>query len=351
MDIRLLRHLSLVAVPILLAAACNNGDPEVAPEADEADVPEEEVEEVTTVEMVLTPSQVAVAIAEEEGLFEGVSVDYTLMGYGEVEAAYIARDLNVGYRSPHETAERLAMGEDIVWLSTAGALNMWNGIVIRTDDADQYQEIADLAGTRLGSPGFGSGTWLAFAGLASQQGLNPHEDFEVIVADAGALLGLLEEGRIDATLTFTGQTGASMALDQFEVMTAFTEEWEEETGHPLVVTGLMGKRSWVEDNIDATRRLIEGIDRGVEWMKDNPDEFTESGQYASWVEGEGWLLDEETNRTIVEILVDGRWYLTSDLYTSEWIDSSYQFIESLGDEIEEELPPQEELFFSPEKLQ
>lgn len=307
--------------------------------------------ETPTVVVRLNPSQVATAVAQEEGLYENLNVDYTQVGYGESAPLFLASDDPIGFESPWEVARFRSEGENISYFGTAGALNFWNGVIIRAEDTATYSSVDDLVGQKLGHPGFGTGTWQAFEIIMkSVNDIDARADFELVQADPGALLGLLETGEIDAALNFAGQSATAMASDDFELLSSFTQEWMDAEGHPLIINGTIGRRDWLEENPDIACRFLEGTDRGLQWMKDHPEEFMPDGKYASWVEGEGWFGTEETNELIVQLLQDGEWYFTQDLYTEEWIASVYEFIQQGEGVFADEVAPMEEVFLMPDEL-
>ena len=302
----------------LVLAACGDGEEDAAGG-----------DEVEVVEMLIDPSGTAIHVAHTEGLFDGCDVDLTEVGYGEVGSLFVAGTSPLTLIAPHEVANEISLGEDMIFLSTAGALNFINGLAVRDEDAGTYQSIPDLQGETIGIPGFGSGTWAAFEGLVSSAyGLNAREDFNIVEASPGALLGLLEGGEIEAALLFSGGTAGAMASDDFVRLTSFSEAWQAETGQILTSTGIAARTDWFNDNQDLAACLIRGFDAGVQWMMDNPDEWAEDGKYADRADGEGWLSSPEVNELIRGELAAGNWYQSHDLYTQEWIDSTYRFGES-----------------------
>ena len=329
---------------VLILTACGSAAPSDNGAGSDGDVVE--------LTMRLTPSNVGIAIAQDKGFFDGLSVDYTLVGYGESAALFLAGEEPVGQESPWEAARFRAEGEDVVFFGTPQSLSFYSGLIIRTEDAEQYQSLEDLRGKRLGHPGFGTGTWAAFEVIAqSIYGMDARTDFEPVEGGPGALLGLLETGEIDATINFTGQTVTALTQpDRFTTLLNFTEEWEREHGQPLVITGLLARRPWIEENEETARALVAGIQEGLEWMRENPDAFRPDGEYADFVEGEGWLADDATNEKILELLLDGEYYLDADTYTQEWIDSMYEFIQQGEGVLADEIPPKEEIFYPPERI-
>lgn len=303
------------------------------------------------IDISVSPSGLPVYVAGEEGLFAGLDVEVSQVGYDQSAALFLAGDTPLGWIAPIEVAEFVSQGEEFQYFSTAGATNMINGLVIRAEDSDKYQSVEDLVGQRVGNPGFGTGTWATFEVIMqSQYDIDPQNDFDNLTADSGALLGLLETGEIEAALLFSGQSAAAIALDQFDTIFSFTDAWQESTGHPMVVNGPVARASWLEENTCVATVIVDGIDAAVQWMKDNPEEFQEGGKYAEWIEAEGWLSSPETTEGIHQLLQDGEWFLTSDAYTEEWVDSIYSLVEAGEGTLVESVPPKDDIFFPPSQL-
>jgi len=305
-----------------------------------------------TVRMTVEPSAIPAFVAADQGFFDGIDVEVSQVGYDQVQALLVAGDTEVAWVSPLETATFVAEGEDFRYFSTAGAQNMYNGVVVRAEDADTYQTVEDLQGERLGIPGFGTGTWTAFEVFmrAYYDIDDPRNAFEVSTADSGALLALLERGEIDAALLFSGSSAAARSLEEFETIFSFTEALEEEVGQPLAVNGAVARADWLEDNPDTARSLVEGLDEAVEWIKDNTEELEEGGEYADLAEEAGFLTDPETTASVTELIVDGQWYLSSEAYTDDWVDAVYQLVEAGEGSIVESVPAREDVFVAPDEL-
>jgi ABC-type nitrate/sulfonate/bicarbonate transport system substrate-binding protein len=336
---RLYRGLAVLAVATLLAAGCGGGD-EQQPSAGS--------NEPYKLHMRVTPSNAAWVVAQEEGLFDRIDLDYELVGYGESTALFLAGQDPVGQESAWEAARFQSEGEDISYFGTAGSLNFYSGLIIRSADADKYKSLADLKGARLGQPGFGTGTWQAFEIIAkSIYNMNARTDFQPVEADPGALLGLLEKGEIDATINFTGQTVTSLTRPDFKVLLNFSKEWQRTHGQPLMINGFLARRDWLEENTDVARRLVDGVDKGLQWIKDHPEAFAKGGKYAHIVEGEGWYATPETTEQVLELLQGGEWYFPANQFNNAFVDSTYEFIQQGKGVFADEIPPKEEVFFMP----
>lgn len=284
------------------------------------------------IHFTIDPTAVAAYVADGEGFFEdaGLDVEVSTVGQDEPENLLMAGQTDVAWMSPLEAAELVAEGEDFQFLGTAGSLNMFNGVVVRAEDADQYQNLSDLEGQTLGQPGFGSGTWTTFQVFADMYyGIgDPQNTFEIATADSGALLAMLETGEIDAALLFAADSAATRFSDDFETVFAFTDVMEENDGQPLVITGAASTSEWLEENPEDAEALQEALDEAVGWMAENPDEFREGGTYEETANDNGWLRDDTTTDGILEYVEDSTWLLTSETYTEEWREAIHGLIEN-----------------------
>jgi ABC-type nitrate/sulfonate/bicarbonate transport system substrate-binding protein len=304
---------------------------------------------VPTINVVVTASEMPVAVAADQGLFKGLNVKYQMVGF-DAKTPIFLKDQNMPITalSPVEVAQEIAKGEDIEYFSTTTGLYFWNGIVVRAKDAGTYKAIADLKGKTIGQPGFATGTWAAFAGIAkSLYGLNAKSDFKLVTADPGALLGLLQAGKIDAALTFAGQAATGLASPQFRLTAGLGPLWQQKTGQAPLVDGLAVRRSWLEKNPDLAHKFVAGVDAGVQWMKDHPDEFAKGGKYEKLASDDGWLTDDATRNEIVKLLKEGHWYAESDLYNQKWIDANYDFVKLALQATGDSVPPKDRVFAPP----
>ncbi|MGH3504031.1 MAG: ABC transporter substrate-binding protein [Nocardioidaceae bacterium] len=299
----------------------------------------------TQISMVLDPAGVLVAVAQDHGFFHGISVDYQRVGYDAAGSLFVARKLPIGVFSPTELVEPKNQQAKLRFFSTAGAIDFVNGIVVRAQDANKYKSLSDLRGHKVGQPGFGTGTWQAFSAISkSVYNIQPRQDFSLVTADPGALLGLLEKGRIDAAVTFSSQAITALAEpDKFKLISSFSDDWQKKTEQPLVVTGLVGRQPWLDSHQHAAKAFVDGIDHAMAWAKKHPDAFLKGGRYESWSNAAGWFTTPKTAQAIVQLMKKNKYWYTSDLYTDKWIDSTYKFIKSSTKN--EQVPAKSDIFY------
>jgi len=307
-----------------------------------------------TVHMTVEASAIPAFVAVDRDFFDGIQVEVSEVGYDEVQSLLVSGDTDVAWVSPLETAQFVSQGEDFKYFSTAGAQNMYNGVVVSTDNADKYESLSDLEGQRLGIPGYATGTWVAFEVFTKAfYGIDDARSaFDVVTADSGALLALVEQGEVDASLLFSGTSAAARALPEVTTIFSFTEAMQQETGQPLAVNGSVATTQWLEENPDQATSLVEGLDEATQWIQDNPDAFSEDGEYADLAEAAGWLTGPEATSTVQDLMAEGKWFLSSEAYTEEWIDAVFTLVEAgEGVLVEGEVPAQEEVFLPPGTLE
>ena len=329
-----------LAVSTALALAACGGDDAAA--------------DANSVHMTVEASAIPAFVAADRDFFDGIEVEVSEVGYDEVQSLLVSGDTDVAWISPLEAAQFVAEGEEFKYFSTAGAQNMYNGVVVSTDDAESYDSLDDLQGKRLGIPGFATGTWTAFEVFTRAYfGVDDARTaFDVVTADSGALLALVEEGEVDASLLFSGTSAAARSLPEFTTVFSFTEAMQEKTGQPLAVNGSVATVEWLEENPDQALAVVEGLDEATQWIQDNPDAFSEGGEYADLAEAAGWLTGPETTSTVQELISQGQWFLSADTYTQEWIDAVFTLVEAGEGVITEDgIPAQEDVFLTPGSLE
>lgn len=303
-----------------------------------------------SVSMTVEASAIPAFIAADRGFFGDLDVEVSKVGYDQVQALLVAGDTDIAWMSPIETVQFVSEGSDFRYFSTAGAQNMYNGIVVRAGDAEKYTDVESLEGARLGIPGFGTGTWASFRAFGEAfYGISePTEYFDVVTASSGALLALVEREQVDAALLFSGSSAAARSLPQFQTIFSFTEAMQEATGQPLVINGAVATATWLEENAEAAATVVAGLDEATQWIQDNPDAFEEGGEYQQLAQDAGWLAGPETVQSVLDLIREGKWYLTSDAYTQEWIDAIRKLLAD-GNFVEE-LPEQAAAFLAPGSL-
>ena len=286
-------------------------------------------------------------VAEREGFFGEQGLNIEVRPTFEDEPPFLAGQTPLSETAAWEVAEYRIEGEDVMLYGTAGCIRFFNGIAVRAEDSGKYRSVQDLMGKKLGNPGFGTGTWVAFAGLAQKAwGIDAETAFENVTASPGALLGLLEKGEIEGALLFSGQTMAAAAAG-LPLVFRFDEAWEATTGQPLLITSNVARTAWLKENLDVARGIQKALDKALAWTAQYPEQFNTGGKYEMEASNAGWLGSAESAQLMQKWLREGLYYTTSGLYTEAWVNSCHDFnVVVHGDKT----PPKGEVFFPPAEI-
>jgi ABC-type nitrate/sulfonate/bicarbonate transport system substrate-binding protein len=285
------------------------------------------------IHLALTPSHVSVAMAADQGLFQGIKITYDLVGYGASSQLFQAGTDAIGNESPWEAAVYQSSGRDVRFFGTAEATNFVAGIIIRTEDKAKYPDLASLKGKKVGIPGFGTGTWAAFQTLAGGLAkLDAKKDFSIIEGGPGDLEGLLQTKAIDAMITFSAPTAHALANPAYTMIYNITDTWKKEKGAYLPINGWEAEFSWLEAHKEIAKNFIAGADAGLQYLKTHLADRYAGAKYAKFGEAEGVLASKETTDRVDQMIKDDYFYLRANVYTQAWADAVYQFIQ-LGDGI------------------
>jgi ABC-type nitrate/sulfonate/bicarbonate transport system substrate-binding protein len=313
--------------------------------------PEREVSAVPSVEILCSPTgYVPLYVGNQEGLFEGINVVATNVGYAEETTLFIGGDSPIGSVDAVEAAKFVAQGENIVFMTTAGAISAFEGVFVRAADyPNKYGDATDLIGKKFGHTGWGDSTVQAYQALAKAYwDIDIRTDYDCIVADGGSLVAMLDKGQIEGFLNWSGLSIMALTSPKYEAVASFRDV-AETSGEVLLQTGYCAREWWIESYPDTAVAFIEGLDKAVKWMAEHPEEFGRGGKYEKEADEAGWLTNDATEKKIQEWLRNYQYFNTSDIYTDSWIDATWEFIK-LGQGIFiDELPNKDDLFWRPPK--
>jgi ABC-type nitrate/sulfonate/bicarbonate transport system substrate-binding protein len=300
--------------------------------------------------MQITPSHVSAAIAVDQGFFTRVKPTYTLVGYAESSQLFHAGTDPIGNESPWEAAVYQDQGKDIRYFSTAEASNALQGIIIRTEDAAKYKSLTDLKGKKVGIPGFGTGIWAALQVITKALfNLDAKTDYQVIEGGPGDLEGLLQTKQVEAMITFTAPTAHALANPAYKMLFNVSEEWHKAKGAYLPANGWEADAAFLDANLEAMKDFVAGMQKGLDYLKAHPEINKKGAKYEAFALGEGVLISPETTALVDKMIQDGLFYMSDSMYTQQWVDSVYEFIQ-LGDGIllpKGKVPPKDKVFYLP----
>ena len=294
----------------------------------------------------LTPSHVSVAVAVDQGFLKGIDLQWTLVGYGESSQLFHAGTNPIGNESPWEAATYQGQGKDIRFFSTVEANDTGSAIVIRTEDKAKYPDLKSLKGQKVGNPGFGTGTWAAFQVIAKGlNGLDATKDFIPVEGNPGDLEGLLQTKAIEAFISFNAPTIHALANPDYTKIYDVSGEWKKETGSPITINGWIADAAWLDGHEEIVKNFIAGIDQGLEYYKQHLEVDDKGGKFEQFAQNEGRLVDAATEAFADELIKAGNFYYPASLFTKDWAEDLYKFIQLGEGVLVDTVPPFEKVFY------
>lgn len=129
--------------------------------------------------------------------------------------------------------------------------------------------IADLAGKRVGVPALRSSPHLYLSVMATQVGLDPHNDIDWVTGTGAEPLELYAAGEIDAFLGFPPepQILRERGIGRVVLDTGFERPWSQ-----YFCCMLLGNRDYVSAHPEATRRVLRAVLKSIDYCAAQPVE-------------------------------------------------------------------------------
>jgi hypothetical protein len=138
-----------------------------------------------------------------------------------------------------------------------------------------------------------------------------------------------------------------LANPAYRMLFEFSAEWKKKTGSVLTIDGQLARRSWLDEHTEIARNLVDGIDKGLEYLKQNPDTLAKGGKYEAFWLGQGMLVDDATFNKGVEELKSGNMQLNASAFTKDWTDDVYEFISQGPGILAPTIPAKDSVFYLP----
>ena len=280
--------------------------------------------------------------AQEVGVFadEGIDVTVEYIPFGAQLSSITAGEVDTTMVSALPYFNDFARGEELVCFGFDGCLQSVNAMYSLTDR--DYESIPDVAGDMIAPWSWGSSTVQAFEAIvADEYDLNLQEDFQTTTADPPALLGLLDDGQVDAIINTSGFTITMEAQpDTYQNLGYLNGIWEDRTGYTLPLTGWFAYEDWYDANEDVAGSLIRAGQAAVEnWRANTVDILEEYGEPGG-VEGEAEIQ-------VVDDFADQGHVFREDT-TDEYLDATWEALEIMDEHGSiETLPDQDEVMRDP----
>lgn len=225
-------------------------------------------------------------VAEHEGYFEEAGLDVTIRHHGAQESllgALQSGEEDVVFAGGDEMLQGRATGIDVVDWAT---MYQQYPVKLIVPESSDIKTPADLKGKSVGLPGPYGANYFALLAMFNAYGLSENDVEVQYVGYTQA--AALSAGEVDAIVGYSnsdlvniaGSLGADMQgvdLADLQSTAEITAQWPVRTidmvdgGLPLVGVGLGSLGPSLQENEDAYVRLLEALDKAVQFSIENPE--------------------------------------------------------------------------------
>jgi ABC-type nitrate/sulfonate/bicarbonate transport system substrate-binding protein len=185
--------------------------------------------------------------------------------------AIVQKSVDLGFGGIPTMVQAWANGADVIVI---GALSTpSNGVFVKKDSP--YQNLGDLKGKKIGSfsPLNGAVTSIMQAYAQSAYKFNMLKDVsgKVHVAPDAALVGLLDQGQLDAVILGADGTAVQRASGQYRQIVNLQQDFQKQFGFDALYLGPVTTESFAKDHCGVVRAYASAIRDAVKEITSSPD--------------------------------------------------------------------------------
>ncbi|HLN88172.1 MAG TPA: PhnD/SsuA/transferrin family substrate-binding protein [Candidatus Limnocylindrales bacterium] len=220
------------------------------------------------------------ALIENQGLDVkyGIKITNMMMDFTEAANAIKLGRAQASAMQPSTAVNLVKSGTDIRLITP----QIWSGNSWVVKKESPYKTFADLKGKKIGNFARVTGAFFFSAVIAKEQKLDLEKDFQMVPADTGALIALLERGDVEAINMFEPHVTRLVMSGRYRVLVDFDIALEEIFGAPPLKSTVGMLKETVEKQpalvkairgayIDAVKLIKSGRDE--EFFKSKAKEF------------------------------------------------------------------------------
>jgi NitT/TauT family transport system substrate-binding protein len=227
--------------------------------------------------------------AQQQGYYRAAGLDVTLENKSDPELITLVGQgaLDLGLGDGTSVIPAVSQGIPVRYVATIYA--QFPNVVIAKSDSG-IATPADLAGTKVGTPGKYGSSWVMLQALLSYAGLTPDDIEVVLYPDYGQAIALAQ-GAVDAATGFANNEPVVLARQNIQTTLMRVDDIV-----PLPGPGLITGTSTLSAKPDALRAFVAATLRAMEEIRANPDKgldatFAVDSTLASDREGQRAVLD------------------------------------------------------------
>ena len=210
------------------------------------------------------------ALIEAKGIAaeHGLKIDNMRMDFTEAANALRLGRAVASMMQPSTAVNLIKSGTNIRLITP----QVWSGNswVVRKDSP--YKTFADLKGKKIGNFARVTGAYFFSAVIAKEKKLDIEKDFQLIPAETGALIALLERGEVEAINMFEPHTTRLVLSGKYRVLLDFDQDLAQIFGAPPLKSTIGMLKETVEKQPALLKALRGAYADGIKLIKSGKDE-------------------------------------------------------------------------------
>ncbi len=210
------------------------------------------------------------ALIENKGLDVkyGIKITNMMMDFTEAANAIKLGRAQASAMQPSTAVNLVKSGTDIRLITP----QIWSGNSWVVKKESPYKTFAELKGKKIGNFARVTGAFFFSAVMAKEHKLDLEKDFQMIPADTGALLALLERGDVEAINMFEPHVTRMVMSGRYRVLVDFDIALEEIFGTPPLKSTVGMLKETVEKQPALVKAIRGAYVDAVKLIKSGQDE-------------------------------------------------------------------------------
>ena len=210
------------------------------------------------------------ALIENRGLDakNGIKIANLMMDFTEAANAVKLGRATASAMQPSTAVNLIKSGTDIRLITP----QIWSGNSWLVKKESPYRSFAELKGKKIGNFARVTGAYFFSAVIAKEKKLDLEKDFQVIPAETGALIALLDRGEVEAINMFEPHTTRLVMSGRYRVLVDFDIELEEIFGAPPLKSTVGMLKETVEKQPQLLKAIRAAYTDAIQVIKTGQDE-------------------------------------------------------------------------------
>lgn len=265
------RHLYIGLVALCLAGltACAQGSSATTPDTSNCQPPTKQV----TLTLGVNPGaqDMVTFVMQSQKFAEKRNLRLDVKDFQNPAALHAAigqHTVDVGFGGVTAMAVARAQGRGVMIFDV---LTSPSNIVVARKDSP-LRTFADIKGHKLGAFGGRSSATFAIASIVAKEKYHVNslgDDADVIEAPDAAVLGLLDEGNIDAALIGTTTTVQALLSGKYKELSDISADYQKVIGSPPGHVTVASTDQFADHNCGALKAFSEALDDTIAYIHDN----------------------------------------------------------------------------------